>query len=142
MGCSLETKVVEDLEDRGLYESDIYRVTNLEKFKRLNDIWTAESVKRYNLNSPLKMFNIVEGTPKKIIQGSSYRRDNIVTTHKAFVNKDFFKELQEKYDLANQPADTTVNRLTQLNNEQRIELNIDFDVDKLSNDLNLETNCN
>ncbi len=141
MGCSLETKVIEDLEDRGLYESDIYRVTNLEKFKRLNDIWTAKSVEKYNLSSPLKMFNIVEGTPKKIIQGSSYRRDNIVTTHRAFVNKDFFKELQEKYDLANQPTDTTVNRL-ELKNNKGTQLNIDFDVDKLSDDLNLETNCN
>jgi len=141
MSCPIVIKTIDSLEKKGIYEHDTSRVLNKPAFIAYNDKWSQIAKDKFNLTNVDKMFNIVEGGLKKMLSGSSYLRDNKESVTRAFVNQDFFNELQEKYDLANKPADTTVNRIKEVNKEGT-QLNIDFDVDKLSDDLNLETNCN
>ncbi len=116
MSCPIVTKTIDKLEAEGIYQHDTSRVLNKPAFIAYNDKWSQIAKEKFNLTNVDKMFNVVEGGLKKMLTGSSYLRDNKESITRAFVNQDFFNELQEKYDLANQPTDTTVNRLKLKNN--------------------------
>lgn len=97
MSCPIEIKAINRLKKEGIIDST-RRITNLNKFNKINSDLTEAMVDLYNLSPGNRFLFSVEERQIKHPIGGSYRRDNITIIYRAVPNTDIFKSLQDILD--------------------------------------------